>query len=96
MQVTIDRSECVHHPTACEQCFGEFLRRGVLPDRCCINNLIDDGHPEITVRIKSGKYFGSFVVTDENREEIIYHGWMQFAQLPPEAFDEAPPSSPEA
>ncbi len=92
MQVTIDRDVCGHHPAACEGCFGEFLRRGTVPDRGCINNLIDDGCPEITVRIKSGKYFGTLVITDENREEIIYHGWMQFAQLPPEALEgSAPP-----
>ncbi len=91
MQVTIDLNVCGHHPVACEQCFGEFLRRGSTPDHHCIHRMIDDGRPEITVRIKCGQYFGTFIVTDENREEIIYHGWMQFAQLPPEAF-EVPPS----
>jgi hypothetical protein len=39
----------------------------------------------------SGKYTSSLVVTDENREQIIYDGWIKFANLPPEAFEIVPP-----
>ncbi len=91
MKVTIDRNFCGHHPAACEQCFGEFLLHGAVPDRGCITKVEDDGRPEVLVQIKSGKYAASLVVTDENREQIIYDGWMKFANLPPEAFEIVPP-----
>ncbi len=91
MKVTIDRNFCGHHPAACEQCFGEFLRHDAVPDRGCITKVEDDGRPEVLVQIISGKYAASLVVTDENREQIIYDGWMKFANLPPEAFDIVPP-----
>ena len=88
MQLTLDRSRCGHHPAACEGCLATYLQHGVLPERGCLGHPVEDGRPEITIRIKSGTFYGTLVVTEENREEIIYHGWMQFAQLPPEAFIE--------
>ncbi len=95
MKVTIDRNTCGHHPAACEQCFGEFLRHGAAPDRPCIIDVVDDGRPEIIATVKSGSYYGTLVITDENREEIIYDGWMKFVQMPPEAFDIVPPHGAE-
>ncbi len=86
MKVEINRNLCGHHPAACEQCFGEYLRQGTLPDKGCITESEDDGKPEITVTVKSGPYRGTLVITDENREEIIYKGWMKFVRMPPEAF----------
>lgn len=91
MKVTIDRNTCGHHPAACEQCFGEFLRRGTVPDNACITDIEDDGRAEIFATIKSGKYYGTLLITDQNREEIIYDGWMKFVQMPPEAFEIVPP-----
>ncbi|MGB8647243.1 MAG: hypothetical protein WCF84_18540 [Anaerolineae bacterium] len=84
MQLTLDRSQCAHHPTACEGCLAQFLQTGAQPARGCLGPPVDDGQPEITIRIKSGDSYGTLVVTDENRDEIIYHGWMQFAQLSPD------------
>ncbi len=95
MKVTLNRNMCGHHPAACEQCFGEFLRRGTAPDRGCITDFVDDGRPEMIATIKSGNYFGTLVITDENREEIIYDGWMKFVRMPPEAFDIVPPHAAE-
>jgi hypothetical protein len=91
MKVTINRNFCGHHPAGCEQCFGEFLRHGTVPDRSCITNIQEDGHPEMTVDITSGKYTSKLVVTDENREQVIYDGWIKFVDLPPEAFEIVPP-----
>lgn len=91
MKVTIDRNSCGHHPAACEQCFGEFLRRGSVPDRACVTEIVDDGRPEIVAIIKSGNYYGTLTITEENREEIIYDGWMKFVKMPPEAFEIVPP-----
>ncbi len=82
MELTLDRTHCAHHPTACEGCLAQYLQTGVLPERGCLGNPVEDGRPEITIRIKSGDCYGTLIITDENREEIIYHGWMQFAQLP--------------
>ena len=84
MQLTINRNKCGHHPAACEQCFGEFLRNGTRPARGCFTEIVDDGRPEIIARIQSGDHFGTLVVTEENREAIIYEGWMKYVQLPPE------------
>jgi hypothetical protein len=95
MKVVMDRNTCGHHPAACEQCFGEFLRRGGVPDRACVLQVVEDGRAEIQVEIKSGKYVGSLTVTDANREEIIYDGWMKFVKMPREAFDILPPQGDE-
>ncbi len=95
MQLTLDRTNCIHHPTACEGCLAQFLQTGVLPARGCLGQKVEDGRPEITIRIKTGNCYGVLVITEENREEVIYHGWMQFVQLPPEAFG-TPPDRSEA
>jgi hypothetical protein len=87
MRVIVNRNLCGHHPAGCEQCFGEFLRKGAVPDRNCTLDVIDDGNPEISAVITSGSYTTTLVVTDENREEIIYDGFMKFVDLPPEAFE---------
>ncbi len=81
MQLTLDRTLCVHHPTVCEGCLAQFLASGILPERGCLGNKIEDGKPEIIIQIKTGDCYGTLVVTDENREEIIYHGWMQFVRM---------------
>jgi hypothetical protein len=91
MQVTINRNFCGHPPASCEACFGEFLRKGAVPDRGCIVDVQDDGKPEVIATIVSGKYRGTLVVDDQNRDAIIAEGWMKFANLPPEAFDIVPP-----
>lgn len=92
MRVIINRNLCGHYPAACEKCFGEFLRLGgEVPDRGCILDVIDDGKPEVTAQITSGTYTTELVVTDENREEIIYDGYMKFVDFPMEAFEIEPP-----
>ncbi len=95
MRLTINRNLCGHHPAACEICFGEFLRRGGVPDRPCFTDAVDDGREAITARFQSGPYFGTLEITEENREEIIYDGWMKYVQLPPEAFEIVPPHGDE-
>jgi hypothetical protein len=95
MRVIVNRNLCGHHPAGCEQCFGEFLRKGAVPDRNCTLDVIDDGKPEVTAVITSGAYTTTLVVTDENREEIIYDGYMKFVDLPFEAFEIQPPNGDE-
>jgi hypothetical protein len=91
MQVTINRNFCGHPPASCEACFGEFLRKGDVPDRSCIVDVVEDGKPEVTATIISGKYRGLLVVDQTNRNAIIQEGWMKFANLPSEAYDILPP-----
>ena len=82
----MDRTACIHHPTACEGCLAAFLQTGVVPERGCLSSPMDDGSREITILVKSGTSYGSLVINDMNREEIIYHGWMQFVRFPPKLF----------
>ncbi len=91
MRLTLDRTHCAHHPTACEGCLAEYLQTGVLPERGCLGNPVEDGSPEITILIKSGPLYGSLVIDEATREEIIYHGWMQFVRFPPQLFESEPP-----
>lgn len=95
MQVTINRNFCGHAPAGCEECFGQFLRKGAVPDRSCIVDVADDGKSEVTTTIISGKYRGTLVVNDSNRDAIIQEGWIKFAGLPAEAFDIIPPRGDE-
>ncbi len=91
MKVIINRNMCGHHPASCEKCFGEFLRRGDVPDRGCIVDVQDDGQKDLTAIVTSGKYTGTLVVNDQNREEVIYDGYIKFMDLPAEAFEIVPP-----
>jgi hypothetical protein len=87
MRVIINRNLCGHPPFACEKCFGEFLRTGAYPDRSCMLDVVDDGVPEVTAVITSGAYTRELTITDDIREEVIYDGYMKFADFPDEAFD---------
>lgn len=91
MRVIINRNLCGHPPFACEKCFGEFLRTGAYPDRGCMLDVIDDGSELVTAEITSGPYTRELVITDEIREEVIYDGYMKFADFPPDAFEIQPP-----
>lgn len=91
MQVTINRNFCGHAPAGCEECFSQFLRKGAVPDRACIVDVVDDGRDEVTTTIISGKYRGTLVVDQSNRDAIIQEGWIKYANLPPEALDILPP-----
>ncbi|MBI4674502.1 MAG: hypothetical protein HY741_22890 [Chloroflexi bacterium] len=91
MRVIINRNLCGHPPFACEQCFGEFLRTGAYADRSCMLDVIDDGKPEVTAVITSGSFTRELVITDDIREEVIYDGYMKFADFPLEAFEIQPP-----
>lgn len=92
MRVIINWNLCAHHAAGCEKCFGEFLSKGGVLDRNCTLDAIDDGSDQITAMITTGKYTTELVVTDENREEIIYDGYMKFINLPFEAFEVPPPT----
>ncbi len=91
MRVIINRNLCGHPPFACEKCFGEFLRRGAYPDRSCILDVIDDGSETVTAVITSGEHTRELVITDDIREQVIYDGYMKFADFPPDAFEIQPP-----
>jgi hypothetical protein len=91
MRVIINRNLCGHPAFACEKCFGEFLRTGAYPDRGCMLDVLDDGKPEVTAVITSGPHTRELVVTDEIREQVIYDGYMKFADFPFEALEVQPP-----
>ncbi|MCG3141865.1 MAG: hypothetical protein HDKAJFGB_03199 [Anaerolineae bacterium] len=44
---------------------------------------MDDGAPEIIVKIISGDHVGALVITERNRDRIIFDGWTKFARLRP-------------
>ncbi len=81
MKVVIDRNACAHHPSVCEECFSEFLRRRTVPRLPCALQVSDDRQPEIRVTIKSGDQEGTLIVTPQNRDAIIYNGWMRYVQM---------------
>lgn len=91
MRVIINRNLCGHPPFACEKCFGEFLLHGAYPDRSCIFDVIDDGSEQVTAVITSGNVTRELVITDEIREEVIYDGYLKFADFPLEALEVQPP-----
>ncbi len=95
MKVIINRNLCGHPPASCEKCFGEFLLKGAFPDRGCMLDVIDDGTEQVTAEITSGDYTTTLIVTDENREGIIYDGYLKYIDLPFEALEIKPPSGNE-
>ncbi len=95
MKVTINRNLCGHTPAACEACFGEFLRKGAVPDRGCIVDVEEDGNAVVTATIKSGTYETTLIIPPTDFEKVIYDGWMKYADLPSEAYDIVPPHGDE-
>jgi hypothetical protein len=83
MRLTLYRDRCYHQLSACEECFADFLRSGVLPARGCLGAVIDDGAPEWVVKVISGDQVGTLVITERNRDRIIYEGWTKFVRLTP-------------
>lgn len=83
MRVTINRALCGHHPTACEECFAQFLQSGEPPARGCIVEILDNGEPELIVKFVTGDQTGTLVVTRHNRDEVIFDGWMKYVRLLP-------------
>ena len=87
MRVTINRNLCGSWAPACEECFGVFVAKGLVPDRSCITDMQDDGSENINAVIHSGHFVGTLLITPENREAVIREGWRKFSSLPEEAFD---------
>lgn len=85
MRLTLLRDHCWHQLSACEECFADFLRTGELPARGCLSNPIQDGAPELVVKVISGDHVGTLVITERNRDHIIYEGWTKFVRLTPHA-----------
>lgn len=83
MHLTLYRDRCYHQLSACEECFAEFLQSGQIPARGCLGNVMDDGAPEWVVKIISGDHTGTLVITERNRDRIIYEGWTKFVRLTP-------------
>ncbi len=83
MHLTLYRDHCWHHLSACEECFADFLRNGEIPARGCLSNVIDDGAPELVVKVLSGDHVGTLVITERNRDRIIHEGWTKFVRLTP-------------
>ncbi|MBI4672161.1 MAG: hypothetical protein HY741_10905 [Chloroflexi bacterium] len=83
MHLTLHRDRCGHQLPACEECFADFLRTGEVPARGCLGNVIDDGAPELVVKVLSGSHAGTLVITERNRDRIIYEGWTKFVRLAP-------------
>lgn len=82
MKAIMNRALCNHHPTVCEDCFAQFLRTGELPAGGCITEIVDNGEPELVVKIVTGEQSGTLVVTNHNRDQVIYDGWMRFVRIP--------------
>lgn len=93
MHLTLYRDRCFHQLSACEECFADFLRTGDVPARGCLGNIIDDGAPEMVVKIISGDHVGTLVITERNRDRIIFDGWTKFVRLTPRSATH--PTSPQ-
>lgn len=83
MRMTMNRDRCGHQLPACEECFADFLRSGQPPARGCLTLHPDDGAPELVVKVISGDHVGNLVITERNRERIMYEGWTKFVRLAP-------------
>lgn len=93
MRLTLYRDRCFHQLSACEECFADFLRSGEIPARGCLSHIVDDGAPELVVKVLSGDHVGTLVITERNRDRIIYDGWTKFVRLTPRA--PIPPPMPD-
>jgi hypothetical protein len=82
MRVWIDRNACDSNLSACESCFGQFVRTGV-PDRGCILATKDDGKEALTIFMHSEDHNEMIVIPPEMREMVAYEGWSKFVSFEP-------------
>jgi hypothetical protein len=82
MRVWIDRNSCDSNLSACESCFGQFVRTGV-PDRGCILVAKDDGKEALTIFMHSENHNEMIVIPPELREMVAYEGWSKFVSFEP-------------
>ncbi len=83
MKVWMNRDFCDSTLSACESCFGQFVRTAV-PDRACILAYKDDGSDTLTIFMHSGKHNEMIVIPPDMRDEVAYEGWSKFVHFEPE------------
>lgn len=82
MKVWIDYGQCEANLSACESCFGQFIRTGV-PDRGCILDYKDDGRKDFTVYLKIGDRVEVIEIPADQVELIAYDGWSRYVSFEP-------------
>jgi hypothetical protein len=82
MKAWINRDYCDSSLSACESCFGQFVRTGV-PDRGCILATRDDGSESLTVFMHSGKNNVMLVIPPDMRDMVAYDGWTRYVDFQP-------------
>ncbi|MBI4772125.1 MAG: hypothetical protein HY784_17335 [Chloroflexi bacterium] len=86
MKMTIDRKLCDHVLPACEQCFGRLMRNPLGEDRHCITEFVDDGNPDLSLRMIYDDSEEQLFLTPEDREQIANWGWSLFVRVPPRMY----------
>jgi hypothetical protein len=82
--------------TFCESCFASFVLHGCAPDRACITEVIDDGKTDVTLILRRGDEQRTVLITDENREALVYGGWPGWVRFVEEQADTAAPAEESA
>ncbi|MCB0216917.1 MAG: hypothetical protein KDH92_09795 [Chloroflexi bacterium] len=82
MKVWMNRDTCNSNLSACESCFGQFLRTGIA-DRGCVMRWEDDDSDDITVYMHTDGQDRRIVIPSELRETVSYEGWSKFVDWQP-------------
>ena len=85
---------CSTGGTFCESCFASFVVHGCAPDRACITEVIDDGKTDITLILRHGDDERMVLITEENREALVYGGWPGWVRFVEEPLEAAVPPVP--
>ena len=88
MRMTIDRSLCDHVLPVCERCFGRLMRFPFGEDRYCITEFVDDGDPDLTLRLLYDATEETLYLTPEARALVADTGWSDFVQVQPRFYRE--------
>jgi hypothetical protein len=78
MKITIDRTHCELCQSYCDRHVAKLIRSPLGEDRPCIQSLVDDGQPELTLVVKDGAHEATLRLTEHDREVLGLEGLSPF------------------
>lgn len=78
MKIYIDRTHCDLCESYCDRHSAKLIRSPLGEDRPCIQALVDDGLPELTLVVQDGEHEATLNLTEQDREILGIEGLSPF------------------
>ncbi len=78
MKIYIDRGHCKLCESYCDRHVAKLIRSPLGEDRPCIQNLVDDGDPQLTLVVVDGEHEATLKLSEQEREILGLEGMSPF------------------